>query len=272
MNTRTKKLFLRTGKLLLVGYIIICTLLYFFQEKLIFLPEKLPPDYQYKFDIPFVEYNFPTKGGELLHGLLFKSDSSRGLIFYLHGNAGSIKSWGKVSRNYTALQYDVFMLDYPGYGKSTASVKSEIQLFEAIQLAYDTMKLTYPEKSIVVLGYSIGTGLAAKLSSTNQPKMLILQAPYYSMRDLMKKNYPLVPPFLLKYPLETNHYLLNCKMPVALIHGDRDEVIYYESSVKLRTILKPGDTLITLPGFGHNGMSNNENYLRSLKYLLNSFR
>lgn len=272
MNTRTKKLLLRTGKLLLVSYTIICVVLYFFQEKLIFLPEKLSRDYQYEFDIPFVEYNYPGEGGGLLNGLLFKSDSSRRLIFYLHGNAGSIRSWGEVAKNYTSLGYDIFILDYPGYGKSSGSIKNEKQLFEVIQLAYDSMKLTYPEKSIVVLGYSIGTGLAAKLSSSNQPKMLILQAPYYSMRDLMKKNYPLVPPFLLKYPLETNHYLLNCKMPVALIHGDRDEVIYYESSVKLRTILKPGDTLITLPGFGHNGMTNNENYLRSLKYLLNSFQ
>lgn len=270
MTTRTKKVLLRTSKILLVTYVLICALLYFFQEKLIFQPEKLPHDFEYNFRQPFVEHNFPLKDGSLLNGLLFKSDSSRGLIFYLHGNAGSIRSWGDVATSYTSLQYDVFILDYPGYGKSSGSIKSEKQLFEVIQLAYDTMKLSYPETSIVVLGYSIGTGLAAKLSSDNHPKMLILQAPYYSLRDLMNKNYPLVPRFLLRYPLQTYHYLVNCKMPVTLFHGDRDEVIYYESSLKLKSLLKPKDTLITLPGFGHNGMTNNQNYLTSIKYLLNS--
>jgi pimeloyl-ACP methyl ester carboxylesterase len=74
------------------------------------------------------------KDRNLLNALLFKTDSAKGLVFYLHGNAGSLDNWGDVARRYTALDYDVFMLDYPGYGKSEGAIKSETQLFDAISL------------------------------------------------------------------------------------------------------------------------------------------
>ena len=106
-------------------------------------------------------------------------------------------------------------------------------MFEDIQAFYDEMKKRYSEDNIIVLGYSIGTGPAAKIASVNHPKLLILQAPYYSMVDMMKHNYPVIPTFLLKYKFESNKYIKDCKMPVAIFHGDRDEVIYYESSENL---------------------------------------
>ncbi|HZH38384.1 MAG TPA: alpha/beta fold hydrolase [Flavisolibacter sp.] len=152
--------------------------------------------------------------------MLFKTDSAKGLVFYLHGNAGSLDNWGDVARRYTALNYDVFMLDYPGYGKSEGAIKSETQLFNAIQSAYDKVKEQYHEDSIVVLGYSIGTGPAAHLAATNHPGLLILQAPYYSLTDMMRHTYPIIPTFLLKYKFRTNEYLKNCKMPVVIFHGD----------------------------------------------------
>ncbi len=203
-----------------------------------------------------------------LNGILFKSDSSKGLIFYLHGNAGSLKSWGEIAKTYTNLHYDLFMLDYRGYGKSSSFINSENQLYVDIQLVYDSLKMKYNENNIIVLGYSIGTGPATKLASTNNSKLLILQAPYYSLTDLMQYNYSLVPTFILKYNFETNIFLKDCKMPVIIFHGNKDEVIYYESSLKLKKIFKKNDTLITLNGQRHNGMSENSEYLIEIEKIL----
>src|SRR6185436_17770435 len=111
---RPRKLLLRTMIILFSFCVLICLLLYFFQEKLIFFPEKLNRDYQFQFDQAFTEINIRNKKGRLLNGLLFTTDSAKGLIFYLHGNAGSVNSWGEVANRYTALNYDVFILDYPG--------------------------------------------------------------------------------------------------------------------------------------------------------------
>lgn len=262
------KLLFRTTSLVVIVYISICMSLFFLQEKFIFFPEKLHKDFKFLFDQQFDEVNIRTKDNKLLHGLLFKANSSKGLIFYLHGNAGSLNSWGILAKRYTELNYDVFMLDYRGYGKSEGSIRSQQQFFDDVQLAYDEMKKKYNESEMTVLGYSIGTGPATHLASKNQPRLLILQAPYYSLVDMMRRNYPVIPTFVLKYRFETNKYIKDCKMPVVIFHGDRDEVIYYDSAVKLKTLLKGTDSLITLKGQGHNGITDNPDYIAAIGDLL----
>ena len=254
--------------ILIALYILVCLLLFFFQEKLIFYPEKLGSNHQFDFNQQFEEVNIQTKDEKLLHGLLFRSDSSKGLIFYLHGNAGSVASWGEVARTYSELHYDVFMVDYRGFGKSQGSISSQDQLYHDLQLAYDLMKSRYTEEKIVVLGYSIGTGPAAKIASTNKPRLLILQAPYFSMKDMMRKVYPVIPTFILKYRFETNEYIRHCKMPIVIFHGDQDEVIYYHSSVKLKEMMKETDTLITLEGQSHNGITDHPEYQKAIQKIL----
>jgi alpha-beta hydrolase superfamily lysophospholipase len=252
-----KRIVIRTIKLLIVFYVLISIFLFFFQERLIFIPEKLPKDYKFDFTGNFEEINIKTTDNKSLNGVLFKADSSKGLIFYLHGNAGSINSWGEVEKTYTDLHYDVFLFDYRGYGKSEGSITGQEQIFQDVQLAYDEMKKRYAEDKIIVLGYSIRTGLAAKVASTNNPKMLILQAPYFNLTDMMRHTYPIIPTFLLKYKFQTNKFIKDCKMPVVIFHGDKDDVIYYESSVKLKKMFKEADRLITIHGQGHNGITYN---------------
>ncbi len=248
-------------------YSIVCLLLYFVQEKLIFHPQKLSARYAFQFNQPFEEINIKARDGEMLNGVLFKSDSTRGLIFYLHGNGGSVASWGTVAKTYTDLHYDVFFIDYRGYGKSGGEINLQEQLFQDNQTAYNFLKTEYTEEKIIVLEYSIGTGLAARLASENNPQLLILQAPYYSLTDMMSKRFPIIPTFILKYKFATNEYLHTCKMPIVIFHGDMDEVIDHESSLKLKRDF-PDLKLITLPGQGHNGMSDNEMYRMELKKLL----
>jgi pimeloyl-ACP methyl ester carboxylesterase len=263
-----KKLILNTLKIITILYVAICVLLYLFQEKLIFYPNKLTKDYIFYYPQPFEELHIKTKDNAVLSALLFKAIGNKGVIFYLHGNAGSLESWGDAAKTYTAIGYDVFMLDYRGYGKSDAVISSEQQLYNDVQTAYDTVKARYSEDKIVVLGYSIGTGAAAKTASTNHPRLLILQAPYYSLTDMMRHTYPIIPTFILKYKFPIDAYLPKCTMPIVIFHGDNDEVIYYNSSVKLKQLMKPADTLITLHGQGHNGITENEDYKKALVQIL----
>jgi len=255
---------------IIVGlYVILCVGLYFFQEKLIFFPQQLEKNYQFHFEQNFDELNFKTSDGKLLNGLLFKSDNTKGLIFYLHGNAGSLRSWGNVAKSYNDLNYDVFILDYRGYGKSEGVINGEKQIFEDNEIIYKELKKYYNEEDIIILGYSIGTGIASKLASDNKPKQLILQAPYYSLTDMMRQRFSFIPTFILKYKFATNEYLKNCEMPITIFHGNQDGVINYESSLKLKEELKTKVNLITLNGQGHNGMTDNNDYKKELKNILN---
>lgn len=263
-----KKIFLKILSILLVIYLAICGLLFIFQERLIFFPQKLDKSYQFQFDQEFEELYIKSNDGINLNGLLFKANTSKGLIFYLHGNAGSIKTWGQVAKTYTDLNYDIFILDYRGYGKSEGKIKGQEQIFQDLQTVYDKLKEKYSEDKIIVLGYSIGTGLASKIASRNQPKLLILQAPYFSLADIMNHTYPIIPTLILKYKFETNEYIANCEMPIVIFHGNQDEVIYYGSSIKLKELYPQQITLITLNGQKHNGMTDNPDYKIELDKIL----
>ena len=151
---------------------------------MIFHPTKLAADYKFNYDSKFNEVTILTEDKLKLNGLLFKSDSAKGLIFYLHGNAGALNTWGTIAKPYTDLNYDVFILDYRGFGKSEGEIENEKQFYTDVQLAYDKLKTQYSENKIVIVGYSIGTGAASMLASKNDPAMLLLQAPYFSLEDL----------------------------------------------------------------------------------------
>tara|TARA_R100001369_G_C3304263_1_gene166244 strand:+ start:783 stop:1322 length:540 start_codon:yes stop_codon:yes gene_type:complete len=89
-----------------------------FQEKIFFLPGSLEKNHRFKFAQTFEEFNFKTADEKLINCLFFKADITKGLIFYLHGNEGSLARCGKYANTYTDLNYDVFFLDYKGFGKS----------------------------------------------------------------------------------------------------------------------------------------------------------
>lgn len=252
------------ASILILFLILILGLLNFFQEKLIFYPDKLDKNYHYNFNSNFRELSIKTADNKLLNALLFEADSTKGLIFYLHGNAGSLESWGGVAEVYTDLNYDLFIIDYRGFGKSEGKISGENQLYEDNQMAYNKMKELYKEEDIIILGYSIGTGMAAKLAADNTPKLLILQAPFYSFKEMMSRQF-YFPPFILRYPFRTDKFLKQCRCPVVIFHGDEDEIINYKASLKLKEEFNEKVQLFILPGVEHNGITDNEEYRDILK-------
>ena len=268
MVNRMKNWLLRFGIIIVFLYILFCGLFYFFQERFIFYPTKLDKDYSFTFDQPFEEMNILTADGNALNGLLFKVDSAKGVVFYLHGNAGALNNWGRIAPVYTGLGYDVFFLDYRGFGKSEGTIDSQKQLLQDVQIAYDEIKKRYSEDKIVVIGFSIGTGPAAYLASENKPSKLILQAPYYSLTNVIQDFCLVIPSFVIKYKLETYEYLENCKVPITIFHGDKDRTIRHNNSVMLSKHLKENDNFITLYGEVHNGITENDVYRQRLAEIL----
>lgn len=237
-------------------------------EQQLFPGSKLDSDFHFKFREAFSELNIDTKDAYKLSGLLFKAKRSKGLIFYLHGSNDALDVWGKIAPVYTALNYDLFMLDYRGYGKSEGKVISESQLYGDVQTAYDKLKLNYPESKIIVIGQSVGTGPSAMLAAKNNPGKLILQAPYYSLPDWIHNVVPDFDTANMKYQFKTYEYLKKTKAPVTIFHGDADDAIYPGSSQKLSLLFKQGDKLFILKGEGHNDFTKNKVYLKELKEIL----
>jgi esterase/lipase len=263
------KIVIKIGKwlfsLLLVLYIATCAYLYFQQEDILFHPTKLSSDFQYDFDVDFEEKVIVGEDGTILSGVLFKAVKPKGLVFYLHGNGGAITTCVNAAQTYTNINYDCFVLDYRGFGKSEGEIISQNQFYSDVEIAYDSLCKYYEEKNILIVGYSIGTGPASMLASKSNAKHLILLAPYYSMLDMMNNKYPLVPGYFLEYKLKTCEFIPKVKSPISIFHGDADEIIYYGSSVKLREHFSSKDELISLSGQKHGGMNENPIFIEWLR-------
>ena len=233
---------------LLSLYIISCGVLYLGQEKMIFFPSLLSSDFTFRNG---EEIYIPIGDDMNLNALWLRKPNSRGVILYWHGNKGSNQRCLHQAENLYGLGYDVFMPDYRGYGKSDGSICSEEQLLADAQKVYDFLLLHYQEKKIVLLGYSLGTGIATHLAVENKPQQLFLVSPYKSMIAMKNIILPFIPSFLMKYKFRTDEKLKKVHCPITLFHGTRDELIPYEHSVFMHNQQPQKIKLIELSGASH---------------------
>jgi len=268
-NKKTVKLPLLFIALL---YVFAMTFFYFNQEKFYFHPKTLASDYQYQFDTEFEEINIPVDKNNTLNTLLFKSKNSKGIILYLHGNAGALHDWGMRSKLYTDNNYDILFVDYRGFGKNKNQLESEEMLHSDMQQVYNFLKTKHKENNIIVLGFSVGSGLAANIAANNSPKLLILEAPYYSFESLVKKIAPFVPEYLISYKMPTHKYLKKVTCPITIFHGKDDQLITPEdNSIRLRQLDPDNITLHLIDNCNHNGIYRSDYYYEKLPSILKSY-
>ena len=235
---------------------------------MVFVANKLPKNYTFQFDQEFKEINVPSFDTKIQNGLLFKTKNPKGLIFYLHGNKGSIDSWGNNAKTYTDLGYDIFFLDYRGFGKSEGKIENQEQVFKDISIVYDKVITNYKNKNNSIIGYSIGTGLATYLASIKNPNTLILQAPYYNFLEYSTLRAPYFPDFLKKFQFETDKYITKVKSQIYIFHGNQDQLISIENSVRLQKLLKINDALFILENQNHIGINENLDFQEKLQEII----
>lgn len=236
------------------GIALLTVAVYFLQDLFIFKPEKLHPDFEFKYDIPFQELNFDVEPGVRINGLHFYRDKPKGLILYFHGNSRSIKGWAKYARDFYRYDYDVVLVDYRGFGKSTGKRK-ETDMLNDMQFVYEKLASQYSEEHLIVYGRSLGSGFATKLASDNQPRYLILDAPYYNFTRVVERFLPILPiRFVLRYQLRTDRWIRKVRCPVYIIHGTKDWLIPIRHSQQLQKLNPKKLTLIRIHGGGHNNL------------------
>ena len=250
---------------------VVSIVLYFFQERFLFHPEKLPEDFKFQYENQKVkDYSLEIKEGVVINGLHFRAENSKGVVYYLKGNSKSIKGWGKFAVDFTLHGYDVLMIDYRGFGKSTGKMSQQSMKEDAL-LVYEKIKEVIDEEKIIVYGRSLGTGLATKVASVNNPKMLILACPYFSMSNNVKRYLPFIPlGLVMRYQMPTYKWIKYVNCPIKIIHGTNDKVIKFKSSLQLSK-MKPNLTrLYPIIDGGHKDLHNFESYHRALDEVLNS--
>lgn len=258
--------------LLIIGiiYLALVLLFYFLQHLFFFRPEILPHDFKYHYPFPFEEKQFDLPDGGRINAIWFKVPNSLGVVYFLKGNSRSIKGWGKFAKDYLGKGYDFFMMDYRGFGKSRGH-RSEQILYSDAEFIYNWLSTQYTQEKIVVLGRSMGSGFAARVAAWNNPRMLILDSPYYSFQYQIHRFAWWLPlRWILRYKIPTYMYLEKVKCPVFILHGDRDFLISYEQGVRLQQLIPDRATLYTIKGAHHNNLPKFEAYHKALYRILNS--
>lgn len=250
----------------LAGYAAAVGLLAWQQEALLFRPATLPSGHRFDLGPDVHETTIDVPGAQL-HALHLRLPRPDGVVFFLHGNAGNLDGWFVNADFYRRANLDLFMLDYRGYGKSGGHIDSEAQLMDDVRRSWQIVAPRYAGLRRVIVGRSLGSGLAAQLAAEVQPELTVLISPYVSMAALAREHYPWVPDGVLRYPLRSDLAVPRIGTPVLLVHGGKDTLIAPWHSEHLLQ-LAPRGRLLRVPEAGHNDLQRFDSYLVGLRSAL----
>lgn len=203
MNSPKLKKFLRKSLIIVVRmYIIICVILYFFQDSLIFFPQPTLVDIL----SPNIQSLMIPTDGIMLEGYIERSFGT-GSVLYFPGNAEEVSPFV----GSTAYSGNLIAFNYRGYGKSTGK-PSEEALFHDALVIYDTLVASgfIDPKYTIIIGRSLGTGVASYLASKRPSSGLVLITPFDSLESVAQEKYAIFPiPILLKHRFLSTSYLKN---------------------------------------------------------------
>lgn len=259
----------RWAKWIILIYALLGILIYYLQDYLFFQSLAVRQSHTYNFSIPYREVNIPYTQTQNLNIIQFEtSGKPKGVVLYFHGNRKNIGWYAKFAPLFTAAGYEVWMPDYPGYGKSTGTLTEEVLYDYALQL-YKLAAVKFGADSIIVFGKSMGTGLATNLASRVDCKMVILETPYYSLSSVASHFFPIYPmERMTQVKIPSWQFLKQVKEPVIILHGTSDRIIPYSNAEKLKASMKNTDEFITIQGGSHNDLRNFPLFTHTLDSLL----
>ncbi len=264
-----KKKILRWLKILILVYCSVGIALYFLQEKFLFHPEKIAASSNFSFSNPHKEFFIPLNENDSISLVKFQHEGSyRGAVVYYHGNRENINHYAEFAPNFTRNGYDVWMMDYAGFGKSTGKL-SEKKLYDDAMQVFKFVHATVPADSIIIFGKSLGTGIATYVAANNTCKRLILETPYYSVEKLAAHFFFMYPfSNMSTYKIPTYKYLQDVKAPVSIFHGTDDGTVPFSQALLLKENFKAGDELISIKDGEHNNLNDFKLFHEKLDSLL----
>jgi alpha-beta hydrolase superfamily lysophospholipase len=266
MNGMAKRRIKRTLISIATIYLVGGVVLYFIQEIILFHPKALSKEHGFSFEQPFEEINIPFENNNL-NIVKFPTANRKGIVLFYHGNMENVEHYKKYPSIFLRNGYELWMIDYPGFGKTTGKLTEKIMNDQAL-LMYNLASKEINSDSIVIYGKSMGTGVASYVASCRDFKQLILETPYYSIPSLAKHYFPIYPvDLLIRYSFPIHDYLKKIQASITIFHGTKDEVVPYKHSKWLKEENKNLE-LITIENGRHDNLSDFDLFQRKLDSLL----
>lgn len=205
------------------GYLAIMLLMFLFQRRIIYHPEKNSGSPQINGFKTAQEVEILTTDGERLHGWYAPPTTKAETIVYFHGNAGHLGHRATKLNAFAETGYGVFSVHWRGYGNSTGT-PSEAGLMEDARAAINWLKLS--SEQMVFYGESLGSGVAVRMATEFPAKLVMLEAAYISVQQRGKELYGWLPvKYLLQDNFDSYHFIDKIHAPLVMIHGDKDTII-----------------------------------------------
>jgi pimeloyl-ACP methyl ester carboxylesterase len=253
-STLPKRL-LRLAGLGLAGYLGVIVTLLLLENTLLFHPKShggywSPAPAQLRTE----EVWLRTSGGIAVHAWWCPISESEGAILFCHGNAGNLSHRASdILAMQRSLGKSVLVFDYPGFGRS-GDKPSEGGCYAAADAAYDWLAARIPTERMVILGQSLGGGVAIDLASRRAHGGLALFKTFTSVPDLAQRLFPFLPArWLVHNRFDNFRKIGRCLGPVFIAHGDSDHLIPLSQARQLFVAAPAPKRFWLLPGCGHHG-------------------
>lgn len=236
-------------------YALIAAALFFFQSRLVFLPQ-IGRDYAptpAEYGLEFEDLRIAAADGTRLHAWFVPAREPRATVLFLHGNAGTIAHRVAWLPMFQQIRADALLLEYRGYGESTGT-PSEAGLYADAQAAWDYLTATRGTEAarIVVFGESLGGAPAAWLAARVPAGALVLHSAFSSAPDLAAELYRWLPARrLTRFEFDARAQLASVTCPVLVAHSPQDEVIPFSHGQRLYAAAQEPKQFLRLAG-GHN--------------------
>ena len=230
-------------------YLAICGVMYVNQRRLTYFPDarRVSPAQAGLSNV--AEITLPTPDGETLIAWYAKAKPGEPTLLYFHGNAGSLATRVERVRKYVERGRGILMLSYRGFSGSTGSSN-----VADAKLSYDYLiEIGLRPEDILLYGESLGTGVAVQTAASRPAAGLILDAPYTSLADVAAARYPWLPVrWLMSDPYRSDRYLSKLRLPVLVVHGDRDDTVPVAMGRKVYELAGGPKELAIIRDAGHS--------------------
>jgi hypothetical protein len=236
-------------------YAAIACAAYFGQRRLMYFPDRArtPPAQAGLAGV--AERQLRTPDGARIVVWYGKARPGQPTLLYFHGNGGGLVDRAPRIERFMAEGWGVYMMAYRSYAGSSGSPSETANIADA-RLAYGALVHEGVEpRSIILYGESLGSGVAARIATERPVGGLILDAPYTSIVALASQVYPYLPVRrLLLDRYETDKVIAQVKVPVLILHGERDAVIPVRMGRALAALANEPKRLVTFPSGGHSDL------------------
>lgn len=205
----------------------------------------------------FRDVTFTSTYGTTIHGWWLPRSDAKGAVLIAHGNGGNLSTRGYLAQALSErLGTSVLVFDYPGYGRS-AGTPNELACYDAADAAYlwlvDQQKI--PGDQIILLGESLGGGVAVDLAQRHPNRALVLVKTYTALPDVAKLKFPWLPVHsLMSNRFDNRFKLARVNTPVFITHGTQDSLIPFSHAQELLRVANPPKKLFPLEGMDHNAV------------------